>query len=115
MCKGRTDPAPLPMGFGVQVGGPEAPGDRSLEGTKEGIRAGYPTVRKPLMAGDGRAEGRRKAGGRSAGGFRDTGVRISWPRMTLCDPGIPGPGRRGDPQIHILARRRGREMIWVSI
>jgi len=34
-----------------------------------------------------------------AGGFWDGGVRLSWPRMTLCDPGIPGSGRRGDPQI----------------
>jgi hypothetical protein len=44
-CELGNDPAPLPMGFGVRVGGPEAPGDRSLVGTEVGIRAGYATVR----------------------------------------------------------------------
>jgi hypothetical protein len=33
--------------------------------------------------------------------------------MGLCDPGMLDPGPRGDHQIHILARRRGREMILV--
>jgi hypothetical protein len=60
VCEVHTDPAPLAMGLGVRVGGPEAPGGRSLVGTEEGIRAGYPTVRKRLKADDGRAECRRE-------------------------------------------------------
>jgi hypothetical protein len=33
--------------------------------------------------------------------------------MGLCDPGMLDPGQRGDHQIHILTRSRGREVIWV--
>ena len=100
----RTDTACLPMGFSLPVGGPEAPEDWCSEWTEGGICAGYATVRRRSKGAEGRA-----------GGFRDAGVRLSAPCEALCDPGIPGPGRRGDPQIHILARRRGGEMIWVFI
>jgi hypothetical protein len=78
VCRVGTDPAPLPMGFGVRVGGPEAPGDRSLVGTEEGIRAGYPTVRKRLKAEGGRGECRREGSGTRAFAYR----RPAWPYAT---------------------------------
>ena len=56
-----------------------------------------------MLAG-GRGEGRR-----DGSGTRDAGVRLSAPCEGFCDPGMLDPGRRGDHQMHILARRRGRK------
>jgi hypothetical protein len=60
VCELRTEPARLPPGLTVRVGGPEAPEDRCLEGTEEGIRAGkvwicagYATVRRWPKAAEG--------------------------------------------------------------
>jgi hypothetical protein len=82
------------MGLSVRVGDPaEAPGDRSLVGTEEGIRAGYPTVPKRLKGDDGRGECRREAGVRVPGRGRSL---IGAPHDFLR-PGDSGPGPEGGP------------------
>jgi hypothetical protein len=98
-------PSPLPMGSTLRVGGHEAPQDRCSEWTGVGMRAAYATAR----IGSNAADGGGRASGRPAGGCRGADVRLSAPCMGLCDPGIPGSGRRGDHQIHILARSRDRK------
>lgn len=59
----RTEPARMPTGLSVRVGGPEVPEGWCSKWTEEGTRAGYATVRGRLKGADVRSEGRRRVPG----------------------------------------------------